>query len=103
MEDDKVVDPRRPGEPSRLSSCQMVSVPCLVRVLVQIGSLTIEDVGPASQVYDLRLVLFVISNIDDIRQFLPPRDRFVAFPDLTENKFPLFTSVLEVESRGKPE
>src|SRR6185295_13485331 len=103
MEDDKVADPRPPGEPSRLSGCQMVSVPCLVRVLVQIGSLTIEDIGPVSQVYDLRLVLFVISNIDDIRQFLPPGDRGEAFPDVTENKFSLFTSVFKVESRGKPE
>jgi hypothetical protein len=75
----------------------VVAIPRLVRILIQVGGLTVKDVGALRKLDDLGFVLFVVSGIHDIGELLTTADGDESLAHLTQDKFPLLLVVFMVE------
>ena len=103
MKDDEVLHPRLSGHDTGLSRGEMIPLLRLVRIAIEVRRLTVEDVGATGQVYNFGFILVIVTNIDDIHDFLAARDGDKLTFHIAQSEGSFLFSVFEVQRGGERE
>lgn len=74
MKDDEIAHARLSGHDAGLSRREMIAFSTLVRVAIEIRRFAVEDVGATGQFHDFGLVVIIVTNVDDVNDFLTSGD-----------------------------
>ena len=97
MKNDEVSYPRLSGQDAGLPRGEMIPFSRLVSIAVEVRRLTVEDVGATGHFDNFGFILVIVTDIDDIHDFLAARDSDKLTLHIAQSEGSFLFSVFEVQ------
>lgn len=103
MKDNEISHARLSGHEAGLSCGEVIPLPGLVCIAIEVWRLAVEDVGAAGQFDNLGFIVFIVTDIHHVYDFLAARDGHKLTFHIAQSEGPFLFSVLEVQRGGEGE